>query len=81
MNYDDKLVCQIAEQYHLLCKSVDLLEDGRKDMAVLAWMAQPYISAENALNFLQSTPDKVKETLKIGQLEKKLSEFANITIG
>ncbi|MCX6749198.1 MAG: hypothetical protein NTW17_00430 [Candidatus Pacearchaeota archaeon] len=84
MEYDDDLVYKIAEQYALLRHSIEKLKEvrGDKQGAILGYTARHYISAEDALKFLNlpEIPQSVRKRLKIWELEEELLDFANMSV-
>lgn len=83
MEYSDKQIQQIVEEYKLLADSLTELERIQKDpMAVLGYYVTQYNTAQKALSFFDSehiTPGLKKE-LKIGELEKKFNDLANLQV-
>jgi len=78
-----KMVSDIVKQYALLQSSLQELRDVRsdKDGAILDYVANHYVSASRALDFLISvTSSDVKTELHLGDLEQELMSFGNIPL-
>ncbi|MGV8142819.1 MAG: hypothetical protein ACP5NS_04270 [Candidatus Pacearchaeota archaeon] len=81
--YSDESVSLIALNYGALMQSLTALKEareGRDGAIVFGHVAEHYIIAEKAKKELTAIPRELREKLKLGDLERQLSEFGNLPI-